>query len=163
MPGEPAGVHCHMCADSFQFEGHMNLTEARFYDCDDYILEPLDDEHALANRGRPQFKEITRRLRLRRKTTPKRRVRLKANEKINIDDSSDRGIPPPRAVPKGFERDPSKPRRRSTQKHQDPDLGRPTKRLVRGKPETRLMTRIGPHGDKRLEGQNTLHDKKLYL
>ena len=116
MPGEPGGVVCHVCADSFQLEGHVNLTEAKFYDCDDYILEPCEDELALANRGRPQFREITRRLRLRRKTTPKRRLRKKSNENMNLDDANKRGIPPPPAVPKELERDPNRPRRRSNQK-----------------------------------------------
>merc|ERR1711953_904038 len=29
QPGEPKdeGVYCHLCADSFQLEGHINLTE----------------------------------------------------------------------------------------------------------------------------------------
>ena len=76
-----------------------------------------------------------------------------------MEDANARGIPPPPAVPKGYERDPNKPRRRSTQKHQDPNLGRPAKRLVRGQPMTRLMTRFGPHDDERIEGRNTLHDK----
>ena len=100
MPGEPIGVHCHMCADSFQLEGHINLTEARFYDCDDYILEPHDDELALASRGRPPFREIRRRLRLRNKTTPRKRLRRKTIE-INLDNANERGVPPPRKVPKG--------------------------------------------------------------
>ena len=74
MPSGPTGIYCHLCADSFELEGHINLTEAKFYDCDEFILEPPEDDpdHALANRGRPQFKEIKRRLRLRNKTTPQR-------------------------------------------------------------------------------------------
>ena len=65
MPSGPTGIYCHMCADSFELEGHINLTEAKFYDCDDFILEPPADDldHALAERGRTQFKEIKRRLR----------------------------------------------------------------------------------------------------
>ena len=40
------------------------------------------------------------------------------------------------------------------------------KRLVRGKPETRLMTRIGPHDDERVEGKppytvNVISSRKL--
>ena len=108
MPGEPTGVHCHVCADGFQLEGHINLTESRFYDCDDFILEPLDDELALASRGRPQFREIRRRLRLRNKTTPRRRVRKKTSdtlpqrmERLQLDDANARGVPPP---PKGSTR-----------------------------------------------------------
>ena len=60
MPSGPTGIYCHMCADSFELEGHINLTEAKFYDCDDFILEPPADDldHALAERGRTQFKEI---------------------------------------------------------------------------------------------------------
>ena len=160
-PGEPKddGIYCHLCADSFQLEAHTNLTEAKFYDCDDFVLEPSNDEHALADRGRPQFKEINRRLRLRGKARPKRRLRKKTSE-IDLNNANERGIPPPPKVPKGFERDPNRPRRRSTQKHQDPDLGRPAKRLIRGRPETRLMTRIGPHEDTRLEGQHTLRDQR---
>ena len=60
VPSGPTGIYCHLCADSFELEGHINLTEAKFYDCDEFILEPPEDDpdHALANRGRPQFKEI---------------------------------------------------------------------------------------------------------
>ena len=84
MPGEPNGIHCHMCADSAQLEGHISLTESKINDCDDYILEPCtDDELGLASRGRPQFKEITRRLRLRRKTIPKE-VKKKSEKVANL-------------------------------------------------------------------------------
>merc|ERR1712107_861685 len=106
-PGEPKdeGVYCHLCADSFELEGHINLTEAKFYDCDEFILEPPEDDHALADRGRPQFKEIKRRLRLRNKTTPRRRLRRKSSdtlpqrmERLNLEDATARGIPPPPKV-----------------------------------------------------------------
>ena len=81
-------------------------------------------------------------------------------ERLNLEDANARGVPPPPKVPKGFERDPNKPRRRLPQKHQDPDLGTPAKRLVRGKPMTGLMTRIGPHDDDRIEGRNTLRKQR---
>lgn len=42
MPADGTGMHCHMCADSFQLEGHMNLTGAKLHDCDDFMLEPDD-------------------------------------------------------------------------------------------------------------------------